>query len=116
MIDHGFCFNAGGWSFPDAPLRGLYPDARVYRDVVGMVSFEPWLDRLEKLITEDVLLGEARLIPPEWYLGEWSEMQRLLERLYGRRARVRELIFSTARSDRNPFPNWNLTRPQVYAA
>jgi hypothetical protein len=23
MIDQGFCFNAGEWSFPDAPLRGL---------------------------------------------------------------------------------------------
>jgi hypothetical protein len=22
MIDQGFCFNAGEWSFPDAPLRG----------------------------------------------------------------------------------------------
>src|SRR5258707_4921034 len=26
MIDQGFCFNAGEWNFPDAPLRGL--DAR----------------------------------------------------------------------------------------
>src|SRR6266404_8623598 len=24
MIDQGFCFNAGEWNFPDAPLRGLY--------------------------------------------------------------------------------------------
>jgi hypothetical protein len=24
MIDNGFCFNAGEWNFPDAPLRGLY--------------------------------------------------------------------------------------------
>jgi hypothetical protein len=24
MIDFGFCFNAGEWDFPDAPLRGLY--------------------------------------------------------------------------------------------
>ena len=22
MIDQGFCFNAGEWNFPDAPLRG----------------------------------------------------------------------------------------------
>jgi hypothetical protein len=29
MIDQGFCFNAGNWDFPDAPLRGLY--ARVRR-------------------------------------------------------------------------------------
>ena len=24
MIDQGFCFSAGDWKFPDAPLRGLY--------------------------------------------------------------------------------------------
>jgi hypothetical protein len=23
MIDQGFCFNAGEWNYPDAPLRGL---------------------------------------------------------------------------------------------
>ncbi len=30
MIDQGFCFNAGNWDFPDAPLRGLYARNRVY--------------------------------------------------------------------------------------
>src|SRR5438552_10370170 len=30
MIDQGFCFNAGEWNFPDAPLRGLYARNRVY--------------------------------------------------------------------------------------
>ena len=30
MIDQGFCFNAGEWNFPDAPLRGLYLRHRVY--------------------------------------------------------------------------------------
>jgi hypothetical protein len=28
MIDQGFCFNAGNWDFPDAPLRGLYARVR----------------------------------------------------------------------------------------
>src|SRR3974390_1735701 len=28
MIDQGFCFNAGEWNFPDAPLRGLYARGR----------------------------------------------------------------------------------------
>jgi hypothetical protein len=47
MIDQGFCFNAGEWNFPDAPLRGLYARNRVYQAVTGMESFVPWLDRLE---------------------------------------------------------------------
>jgi hypothetical protein len=33
MIDQGFCFNAGEWNFPDAPLRGLYLRHRVYEQV-----------------------------------------------------------------------------------
>ena len=55
MIDQGFCFNAGEWNFPDAPLRGLYARNRVYEGVTGMHSFAPWLTRLERNITEKVL-------------------------------------------------------------
>ena len=36
MIDQGFCFNAGEWNFPDAPLRGLYARHRVYESVRGV--------------------------------------------------------------------------------
>ena len=25
FIDQGYCFNAGEWTFPDSPLRGVYP-------------------------------------------------------------------------------------------
>ena len=44
MIDQGFCFNAGEWNFPDAPVRGLYARHRVYESVRGMEAFEPWLE------------------------------------------------------------------------
>ena len=108
MIDFGFCFNAGEWDFPDAPLRGLYARHRVYDGVAGMEAFEPWLARLEKQITERVLGEEAAQIPPEWYGGDWDELERLLERLYRRRERVRELIFSARNSGREPFPNWKV--------
>lgn len=36
MIDQGFCFNAGEWNFPDAPLRGLYARNRVYEGVTSI--------------------------------------------------------------------------------
>lgn len=108
MIDFGFCFNAGEWDFPDAPLRGLYARHRVYESVAGMEAFEPWLDRLEKQITERVLGEEAAQIPPEWYGGDWNAIERMLERLYGRRKRVRELILSARNSGRDPFPNWKV--------
>jgi hypothetical protein len=108
MIDHGFCFNAGEWDFPDAPLRGLYARHRVYQGVSGMEAFEPWLDRLEKQMTETVLGEEAGHIPPEWYADDWQALERLLERLHARRKRVRELILSARNSGRDPFPNWKV--------
>jgi hypothetical protein len=43
MIDQGFCFNAGEWNYPDAPLRGLYARNRVYGGVTGLESFGPGL-------------------------------------------------------------------------
>ena len=108
MIDFGFCFNAGEWDFPDAPLRGLYARHRVYDGVSGIEAFEPWLARLEKQMTGRVLGDEAAQIPPEWYGGDWNELERLLERLDRRRDRVRELIFSARNSGREPFPNWKV--------
>jgi hypothetical protein len=108
MIDHGFCFNAGEWDFPDAPLRGLYSRHRVYQSVLGMDSFEPWLGRVEKHMTEAPLGEEAGRIPPEWYADDWPALERLIERLYARRTRLRELIFSARNSGREPFPNWKV--------
>jgi hypothetical protein len=108
MIDHGFCFNAGEWDFPDAPLRGLYARHRVYQSVVGMDSFEPWLGRLEKNVTEALLGEEAGRIPPEWYGDDWKALERLIERLHARRSRLRELILSARDSGREPFPNWKV--------
>jgi hypothetical protein len=66
MIDQGFCFNAGEWDFPDAPLRGLYARTRVYQAVTGMESFEPWLERLEEEIGERILDEIVSEVPAEW--------------------------------------------------
>jgi hypothetical protein len=64
MIDNGFCFNAGEWNFPDAPLRGIYARHRVYEGVRGMEAFEPWLSRLEERIGEAEVEEAASEIPP----------------------------------------------------
>ena len=106
MIDQGFCFNAGEWSFPDAPLRGIYLRHRVYEHVCGMDSFEPWLSRVERRMSK-TLLGEiGEQLPPEWYDDKFEEMEALLDRLDRRRERVRELIVQARDSGRQPFPNW----------
>src|SRR5580698_3911976 len=66
FIDQGFCFNAGEWTFPDAPLRGVFARNLVYRNIRGWDAFEPWLERIEKFAAEK--LGEiAEAVPPEWY-------------------------------------------------
>lgn len=106
MIDQGFCFNAGEWNFPDAPLRGLYARNRVYEGVTGMESFVPWLERLEKQMNERALDEINRQIPPAWYEDDYDALLRLSEQLLRRRARVPELILEAKKSNRRPFPNW----------
>ncbi len=106
MIDQGFCFNAGEWDFPDAPLRGLYARHRVYESVRGMESFEPWLDRLENRMPPSVLDEVQKQIPPEWYDFDSDALFRLLEQLDRRRKKVREWVVAARDSFRQPFVNW----------
>lgn len=106
MIDQGFCFNAGEWNFPDAPLRGLYARNRVYASVIGKESFAPWIERLETQVTERVLDEMIRPIPPEWYADDYDALVRLLKQLHYRRSLVSDLILEAKRSNRHPFPNW----------
>ena len=106
MIDQGFCFNAGEWNFPDAPLRGLYARVRVYQSVTGIASFEKWLHRLETGINESVLDKIGSGIPPEWYNFDHDALYQLLEQLLVRRRRVRDLIVAAKDTYRQPFPNW----------
>jgi hypothetical protein len=105
MIDQGFCFNAGEWSFPDAPLRGLYTRHVVYESVRGMEAFEPWIARIENLDAGD-FEEAASEIPPDWYDGDQDALFALLERLLARRTMVRSLIVSAWKSTAQPFPNW----------
>jgi hypothetical protein len=105
FIDQGFCFNAGEWTFPDTPLRGVYARDRVYAGVTGWQSFEPWLSRMETMEAETVW-AIAEIVPPEWYGGDTATMERLTEQMLGRRGRLRELIGSFRDSNREPFPMW----------
>lgn len=106
FIDQGFCFNAGEWRFIDAPLRGVYARNAVYRGVTGWDSFEPWLTRIEELDPQRVW-AIAENIPPEWYGGDMSLLENLVEKLMERRSRVRAMITSFRESSRWPFPNWD---------
>ena len=103
FIDQGYCFHAGDWKFIDASLGGVFAENTVYRGVTGWPSFEPWLSRIENLVPETAF-AIAEIIPPEWYGGDLSALEILVERLLARRVRVRELIMGFRVSARRPFP------------
>jgi hypothetical protein len=105
MIDNGFCFNAGEWNFPDAPLRGLYGRHCVYERVGGMDAFEPWLARIDKM-DASILGGIAEGIPPEWFDFAFDALEKMIQHLARRRTLVRELIISAWKSSAQPFRHW----------
>ena len=105
FIDQGYCFNAGEWTFPDYPLRGVYATNCVYECVTGWEAFEPALTRAEEMDL-DTIWRCAADIPEEWYEGDRDGLNRLVEALQHRRGAIRNLITEFRRSSRNPFPSW----------
>lgn len=112
FIDQGYCFNAGEWSFPDAPLRGVYADNCVYKNVTSWGAFEPALSRAEQMDANEIW-QLAVDIPEEWYECDTDGLTRLVEALYERRFHIRRLISEFRESSRNPFPNWKDSPPRV---
>jgi HipA-like protein len=110
MIDNGFCFNATEWNFPDAPLRGLYAQPYAYESVLGIESFEPWLQLLESGINKQWLAETAAEIPREWYVQTTNTLAALLDKLERRRASVGELLRSACAGAPRHFRNWSLGR------
>lgn len=108
FIDFGYCFHAGDWKFEDVPLRGVFYRNDVYREITGWKSFEPWLTRIETM-PADTVWEAARDIPPQWYGGNPDDLEALVNKLLIRRSSVRERIEEFGRSDRKPFPKWDMT-------
>jgi hypothetical protein len=106
MIDYGYCFNGGEWDFHDAPLHGLYRKRCVYECVTGLESFDQWLNYVETEVTLSSLYQDAQQVPSEWLGGSREILNRLIERLYARRRRVRDLIRSAQKIVPDAFPNW----------
>ncbi len=109
LIDQGFCFNDGDWSFPDSPIRGLYPRRLVYAEVQGLKSFEPFLSRVENLDSSQI--GECiSQMPGEWCGPDPGKLNQLAETLYKRRRGIRQAIIDAKNSSLKPFPNWRETK------
>jgi hypothetical protein len=83
----------------------VYARNIAYKDVAGWESFSPWLERVETIDAQAVW-RIAEEVPPEWYGGDVSEMEQLIEKLLARRGRVRELIVQFRESARRPMPKW----------
>lgn len=109
FIDQGGCFNLGEWTFQDAPLKGVFAQKCAYSSVTGWESFEPWLSRVEQFDPQS-LWEIAEVVPREWYGGEISDLENLMDKLIRRRDRVRELIIQFRYSSKDPFPNWKRDR------
>jgi hypothetical protein len=105
LIDHGFCFNDGDWTFPDSPIRGIYPRRLVYENVTGMESFEPYLFRIEN-VTAGELEECTRGIPEQWCEPDPDQLVRLIDVLYARRRTLRQAVVDAKNSSLSPFPNW----------
>ena len=105
FIDQGYCFNAGEWTFPDFPLRGVFAMNCVYEGVTGWESFEPALSAVEGM-TIDAIWRCAADIPEEWYESDRQGLSRLVDTLGKRRAILRRLIEIFRESSRQPFSNW----------
>jgi hypothetical protein len=106
MIDNGSCFNAAEWNFPDAPLRALYALPRAYEAVLGIHTFELWLQLLETKIDRQWLAEVADEIPREWYAQATNTLAALLDKLERRRALVGELLRSACAASPQHFRNW----------
>lgn len=105
LIDQGYCFNGGEWSFPDLALHGVYYRNYVYQDVTSWESFEPALTAAEEMDMDD-LWNCAAEIPSEWCGSAPDALPCLVEKLYRRRCKIRDLVTAFRESSRNPFPNW----------
>jgi hypothetical protein len=113
FIDQGYCFNAGEWSFPDLALHGVYARNHVYSGVTGWDSFEPALTRAEEAEPIDIWRC-ADAVLPEWHGNAQDALEALVETLYERRLKIRDLITAFRESSRQPFPNWKCSTTQVF--
>jgi hypothetical protein len=107
MMDNGYVFDGPHWRLGESAIQGLYFRPLVYRAVRGLDDFEPWLDRIRNF-PEEVVDQAVKRIPPAWLEGDEDELERLLERLMRRRARVPDLIEQCRSGPINPFPVWRV--------
>lgn len=106
FIDHGYCFNAGEWTFPESPLRGVFARNEAYYCVTGWADFDYWI-----AAAAAVPLDALTPPPEEWTDG--GDYAYLLEQIASRVKRIPNLIQQFKCSSRYPFPQWSATEPNT---
>jgi hypothetical protein len=114
MIDNGFCFNGLEWTFPNLPRGGLSPRPSAYETVLGIDSFETWIQILEDNTGGQLLDHLADEVPPEWYQRDTKALDVLLCDLNRRRHHLRALLYTSRWMFPQCFPNWVSKRPLSY--
>ena len=109
FIGYSKCFGGDRWVFEET-VNCSHRHPLIYRDITGWENFEPFLDRLIS-IPSHVVDGIAGAVPPEWYEGRRSDLDKLVEALLTRRARVHALIDEARSLNSQLFPSW---RSKVY--
>ena len=107
MIDNGFCLREFKREFRYTARLALYDQKCVYSGITSLLSFDPWLTRLETGIDMKVLIDLAGQIPCAWYESDFDRLFEILEGLNRRRKEVRRLLRSLHDVAPAAFPNWN---------
>ncbi len=107
MMDNGFIFDGPNWQYSDSPIQGHYFRAQVYTGATKLDDFQPWLDRV-RFFPEEVMDDARKRIPLQWLEDDDGDiLDRLLERLLGRRQRVPDFLEAARRAKSNLFTNWH---------
>ncbi len=114
MIDNGLCFNGREWDFPYAPKCGLAARPSAYGAVLGIESFEPWLQILENVTGNHLLDQLADDVPHEWYESDVKALRNLLQEMECRRRSVLGALWTTRSESPQCFPNWTLYTPRQH--
>lgn len=114
-VDQGFCFGGAEWNFRDSWFNGVAQYPRIYERVTSLEDFEPWLMRLEREISIEMLRSAADMVPPEWYLYQETALNKLIWQLNERRAEVRGLVSQTLQRASSHFPNVSVAKAGLHS-
>ncbi|WP_213803506.1 HipA family kinase [Granulicella sp. dw_53] len=96
FIDHGHMFGGPNWIFQERPGGALHLESSIYDSLWNDDIVSSWISHFRKTVPE-VLNRIPSIIPARWYNGN---LQRLVDTLTHRLARLTELVEAEATTSR----------------